>query len=188
MVQKRSDNVKSYLKKVALFKKNEMETIREVKIEDANDILDIYNYYITNTIVTFDEEKKSLDDIKLKISEITTKYPWYVMEYDNHIVAFAYASLWKDKSAYNKSVEATVYVKAELHGKGYGKKMYKNLIDKLSKNGYHSIVGVISLPNDESIRLHEKFNFESVKDGTVKFTAGATFLNENWFGICNFNK
>ncbi|MEN8137564.1 MAG: N-acetyltransferase family protein [Bacteroidota bacterium] len=139
-----------------------MVKVRSVKPGDANDILKIYNFYISNSIVTFDENKKTLDDIKIKISTITALYPWYILEINGSVVGFAYASQWKNKSAYNKSVEGTVYVKNGFHGKGYGLMLYNNLIEELKKQKFHSILGLISLPNDESVALHEKLNFEKV--------------------------
>lgn len=139
-----------------------MQTIREVELRDASDILGIYNYYIANSISTFDEEQKTLAYIENKISSISIKYPWYVIEDNRKIIAFAYADQWKDKSAYDKSVESTIYVSNNARGKGLGHKIYKHLIDKLKQDGYHSITGIISLPNDESISLHEKLGFEKV--------------------------
>jgi len=139
-----------------------MQTIRKVKIEDAKDIQQIYNYYILNSITTFDEEEKTLSEIKDKITSITTKYPWFVLVEDNELVAFSYASLWKDKSAYNQSVEGTIYIKNNHQREGIGTTLYKYLINYLSNNNYHSILGVISLPNKPSVALHEKLNFEKV--------------------------
>ena len=139
-----------------------MQTIRKVKLKDAEAILEIYNFYIKNSISTFDEEDKVLIEIEHKIKETTKTYPWFVLEEDNELIAFAYASQWKDKSAYNQSVEGTIYINPKHEGKGIGTTLYSYLIEYLRSNNYHSILGVISLPNDSSIALHEKLNFEKV--------------------------
>jgi len=139
-----------------------MQSIRKVKLADAKAILEIYNYYIINSIATFDEEPRTIDDINNKIETITNHYPWFVWEENGEIITFAYASQWKDKSAYNQSVEGTIYIKNNHNGKGIGTKLYSHLINDLKDNGFHSIVGVISLPNDASVALHEKLNFEKV--------------------------
>ena len=139
-----------------------MQKIRKVKIEDAGAILDIYNYYILHSITTFDEKEKTIEEIKSKIIDTTKLYPWFILEDNGELIAFAYASMWKDKSAYAKSVEGTIYIKNKHEGKGIGTTLYNYLIDFLKSNNYHSIIGVIILPNDSSIALHEKLNFEEV--------------------------
>lgn len=139
-----------------------MQTIRKVTLEDAEAIQEIYNYYILNSIVTFDEEVKTLDEIKYKITDTIEKYPWFILEENGELIAFAYANQWKDKSAYNQSVEGTIYIKNKNEGKGIGTTLYTYLINNLKSNGYHSILGVISLPNDSSVILHEKLKFEKV--------------------------
>lgn len=139
-----------------------MSLIRKVKLEDAKAILEIYNYYILNSIVTFDEEEKTLEEIEHKITSTIKNYPWFILENNGELIAFTYASLWKDKSAYSQSVEGTIYIKNKHDGKGIGTMLYKYLIDFLRLNNYHSMLGVISLPNDSSIALHEKLNFDKV--------------------------
>ena len=139
-----------------------MQTIRKVTLEDAEAIQEIYNYYILNSIVTFDEEVKTLDEIKYKITDTIEKYPWFVLIENETLIAFTYANQWKDKSAYNQSVEGTIYIKNKYEGKGIGTTLYTYLINYLKSNGYHSILGVISLPNDSSVILHEKLKFEKV--------------------------
>ena len=139
-----------------------MQTIRKVTLEDAEAIQEIYNYYILNSIVTFDEEVKTLDEIKYKITDTIEKYPWFVLIENETLIAFTYANQWKDKSAYNQSIEGTIYIKNKYEGKGIGTTLYTYLINYLKSNGYHSILGVISLPNDSSVALHEKLEFEKV--------------------------
>lgn len=139
-----------------------MQTIRKVKIEDASAIKEIYNFFIENSIVTFDESKKDLAEIETKIVITTEDYPWFILEENDELIAFAYCNQWKDKSAYDQSVEGTIYIKQGSEGKGIGTKLYSFLIDDLRSKGFHSILGVISLPNDASVALHEKLNFEKV--------------------------
>ncbi len=139
-----------------------MQIIRKVTPEDTEAILEIYNYYIVNSIATFDEDKKTLEEIKNKITDTIKIYPWFVLMENNELIAFAYAIQWKDKSAYNQSVEGTIYIKTGHEGKGVGTTLYTYLINYLKSNGYHSILGVISLPNDSSIAMHQKLSFEKV--------------------------
>ena len=85
--------------------------IREIKPADASQITKIYNYYILNTSVTFEEESVSADAMIGRITEITEKYPWLVYELEGKVIGYAYASAWKSRCAYRYSVETTVTCK-----------------------------------------------------------------------------
>lgn len=136
--------------------------IRQVNIEDANELAEIYNYYIENTIVTFEELAIDAEEMKKRILEVVQKYPWIVYEENGQIIGYAYASVYKNRSAYNRSVESTVYLNSKNTSKGIGSKLYAELIKQLKEMRIHVIVGIISLPNEESIALHEKFGFKKV--------------------------
>lgn len=136
--------------------------IRDAKPSDAAEIVEIYNYYILNTVVTFEEEAVTAGDMVGRINEITEKYPWLVYEQDGKIVGYAYASAWKSRCAYKFSVETTVYLKNGLSGHGLGSALYTELLARLQKLGLHGIIGGVALPNDGCIALHQKFGFEKV--------------------------
>lgn len=133
--------------------------IRAVKIEDAGQIREIYNYYVENTVITFEEKSVDLSEMEKRIEKITATHPWIVLEDEGRIQAYAYGSPWRVKSAYRFSTELTVYVHKNSRGKGYGTKLYKSLIEKLEKKGMHCLYGVIALPNEGSTALHEKLGF-----------------------------
>ena len=134
--------------------------IREVKSTDGAEIAEIYNYYILNTTVTFEEEAITATDMAGRIAGITEKFPWLVYEKEGKIIGYAYASAWRSRRAYRLSVETTVYLKNGISGKGYGTELYAELISRLQKMSLHAIIGGIALPNDGSIALHKKFGFE----------------------------
>lgn len=134
--------------------------IRAVKSSDASQICDIYNYYIAETIATFEEDCLKSEDIEERISAISLKYPWIVLEENNEILGYAYASSWKTRAAYKNTAEVTVYLKPNVTGKGLGKKLYTALIEEMKQRMFHVLMGVISLPNDASVSLHEKFGFK----------------------------
>lgn len=148
--------------------------IRPFKIEDTKQLLDIYNYYVLNSTATFDDVPLSLKTFLDKISRINNDYPFIVFEVDNEILGYAYGSKFRPKPAYNKTVESTVYVKHGAFGKQIGTKLYKELIYLLNLEDYHTVLGVLTLPNDASVRLHEKFGFKQVADlKEVGFKFGA---------------
>lgn len=146
--------------------------IRVVTIEDANQLVDIYNYYVLNTIVTFDDVPFSVDSFKEKIETVSKAYPFIVFEEDNKILGYAYANKWREKPAYKHTVESTVYLHHEAQGKQIGSKLYAELLKQLKAQNYHVIIGGLTLPNETSVKLHEKFGFKQVahfKEVGLKF-------------------
>lgn len=136
--------------------------IRNAKPEDAEAICDIYNYYVINTIVTFEEDAVLPEEMKNRINTVMEKYPWLVYEYEGKIIGYAYCGEWKSRCAYRYSVESSVYLNSQYSGQGIGSKLYQALFDALKDSKIHGIIGGISLPNPESIALHEKFGFEKI--------------------------
>jgi L-amino acid N-acyltransferase YncA len=136
--------------------------IREAISKDAQQIAEIYNYYVANTIVTFEEEPVPADDMAGRIAEVTEKFPWLVFEENGTIMGYAYASSWKSRCAYKYSVETTIYLKHGLSGKGHGTALYAELLTRLKGLQLHGIIGGVALPNDGCIALHKKFGFEQV--------------------------
>jgi phosphinothricin acetyltransferase len=147
--------------------------IRNVKESDSFEIARIYNYYIKNTIITFEEQEVSQDDISSRIKNVLSEpLPWIVAESGNNITGYAYATKWKARSAYRFSVESTVYIEQNGVGKGTGSLLYKELLSRLEELGIHVVIGGIALPNPSSISLHEKFGFKKVaqfKEVGIKF-------------------
>ncbi|SFZ92891.1 phosphinothricin acetyltransferase [Flaviramulus basaltis] len=136
--------------------------IRNVHIEDAQQLVDIYNYYVLNTIVTFDDVPFTNEDFNEKINTISKSFPFIVFEEDDKILGYAYANKWREKPAYKQTVESTVYLHHEAQGKQIGTKLYTELLAELKNQNYHVIVGGLTLPNDASVKLHEKFGFKQV--------------------------
>ncbi|MBU2952111.1 GNAT family N-acetyltransferase [Tamlana agarivorans] len=136
--------------------------IRSLKKKDTQDVLDIYNYYVLNSVATFDVDALSLEEFQNKIDQIYKDYPFIVFEENNEILGYAYGSRFRPKPAYNDVVESTVYVKHDTHGKAIGTKLYAELIAQLIERDFHTVLGVLTVPNDASIKLHEKFGFEKV--------------------------
>ncbi len=118
--------------------------------------------YVLNTIVTFDIVSLSLETFTEKVVRINEEYPFLVYVENNEILGYAYGGKWRPKPAYKQTVESTVYVKHGTHGKQIGTKLYKELLSILKKQNYHIVLGGLTLPNDASVRLHEKFGFEQV--------------------------
>lgn len=136
--------------------------IRNVNIQDAKQIVAIYNYYVLNSIVTFDQIPFSEQDFKERIETISSQYPFIVFEEDHHILGYAYANMFRQKPAYKNTVETTIYLKNDVQGRHIGSQLYTELLKILKDQNYHAIIGGLTLPNDASVRLHEKLGFKQV--------------------------
>ena len=137
--------------------------IRNVKRTDAEDIAEIYNYYIENTIISFEAEPVNAEEIECRILKITEKgYPFIVYEEEEKVIGYAYLSKWRERDAYKKTLETSIYLDKDHLHKGIGRKLYQRLIELGKKLGIHVLIGGVSVPNPESQKLHEYFGFEKV--------------------------
>ncbi|MCX7746001.1 MAG: GNAT family N-acetyltransferase [Clostridia bacterium] len=136
--------------------------IRKVNLADSKAICDIYNYYISNTTITFEEAQVTQEEMNNRIKDISSKLPWIVYECDGVVVGYAYATIWKARSAYRYSAELSVYIDVNHKRRGIGSELYRYVIELLRDREFHSAIGGIALPNSASVRLHEKLGFKKV--------------------------
>ena len=137
--------------------------IRKAAIEDAAQIAEIYNYYIKTSHATFELETIDSNEMENRIRETFQKnYPFFVCEENEEIVGYAYGRMFRPRRAYLHSIEVSVYIRKGSEGKQIGTRLYEKLLHEILQNDFHAIIAGISLPNDASIRLHEKFGFEKV--------------------------
>lgn len=148
--------------------------IRPALESDAVSLVDIYNHYVLNTTISFEEAAISAEQMATRIERILAgNLPWLVAEdSDGSVIGYAYASPWKERSAYRFSVEVSVYLHPEASGRGMGTALYTALFDQLRQRGIHAAMGGIALPNPASIALHEKMGMTRAalyKDVGFKF-------------------
>ncbi|HLH08378.1 MAG TPA: arsinothricin resistance N-acetyltransferase ArsN1 family B [Terriglobales bacterium] len=137
--------------------------MRSAEATDAEVIARIYNYYVHNTVITFEEEPVSAQTIAARIADVqNASLPWLVAEVESALVGYAYANKWKARSAYRYSVETTIYLEHGHEGRGIGKRLYSELLSLLRARGIHVAIGGAALPNQASVALHEKLGFEQV--------------------------
>jgi phosphinothricin acetyltransferase len=136
--------------------------IRPALPDDAPQICDIYNRYVGQTIITFEEETVSNAEMSRRIADTMVTFPWLVAERNGSIAGYAYATTWKSRSAYRFAVESAIYLKPDLTGQGIGHELYETLIGELRKRRLHSVIGGIALPNPASVALHEKLGFSKI--------------------------
>ncbi|MDR2551875.1 MAG: GNAT family N-acetyltransferase [Treponema sp.] len=136
--------------------------IRPVKPGDAKDICGIYNHYVRETVISFEEIPVSIREMTERITGISAKYPWFVMEEDAALAGYAYLNAWRDRHAYRYAAELSIYLKPGMEGKGRGSQLMRALLEGAGKNGFHALVSGITLPNERSVTLHEKFGFAQI--------------------------
>lgn len=136
--------------------------IRSVRITDAKTIANIYNYYVKETNITFEKESVNEEIMKTRIETVTAKYPWIVYEEEGEVIGYAYSSKWRERIAYSQTSETSVYLYKDARGKGIGKLLYVELLSRMKSADLKVAIGCITMPNDASVRLHEKLGFSKV--------------------------
>ncbi|HLH02178.1 MAG TPA: arsinothricin resistance N-acetyltransferase ArsN1 family B [Bryobacteraceae bacterium] len=140
-------------------------TIRPAAPADAPLFTAIYNHYVTQTVITFEEEPVSADEMAKCMAEVQQAgLPWLVVETAGQLAGYAYATPWRTRSAYRFSVEITIYLTSSQTGAGLGSLLLSELRSGLRERGIHAAIGGIALPNEPSIRLHEKLGFRKVAE------------------------
>ena len=135
--------------------------LRPVCSADGAAICAVYNHYIENTIISFEETPLQTAEMEERIREISAKYPFLVWEEEGgEINGYAYANTWRARSAYRHSAEVSIYLKNGFQGRGIGRELMTKLLAELRKTDIHTLVAGIALPNENSVALHEKFGFK----------------------------
>ena len=135
--------------------------IRPAEERDVGRVCEIYNHYVRETIITFETEPVSDAEMLERVREVSKCYPWLVIEDAGRVAGYAYAGRWQERAAYSRTLETTVYLDPECHGRRLGTRIYEELISLLRVHlAPHVLIAGISLPNAGSIALHEKLGFE----------------------------
>jgi phosphinothricin acetyltransferase len=135
--------------------------IREAQYSDTKAIAEIYNYYIHNTIITFEMEPVTVEEIASRMEKYKQLGPYLVYEENGEVTGYTYVSKFRERKAYENSVESTIYLKHGSGGKGVGFQLYSELLKQVLAK-YHVIIAGIALPNEASVRLHEKCGFKKI--------------------------
>ena len=161
-------------------------SLREVTAADLPYIREIYNYYVANSTVTFDEDAMTLAEWRDKFAYLDRLgMPFIVAESPaGQILGYALVSPWKQKKAYRFTVENSIYLGAASTGKGLGRVLLAELITRSKEAGLKEIIAVIADQGaDASIKLHHDFGFEEIgRMGKVGFKF------ERWLGTVLMQK
>lgn len=130
-----------------------------IKEEDISEVLEIYTPYVQNTPITFECDIPSLENFSDRVHHYTEQYPWIVAKDHGKIVGYAYASTYRSREAYQWCCELSVYLRPQAQGMDLGRTLYSALMDLLTLQGYYTVYGVITLPNEASLALHNQLGF-----------------------------
>jgi len=136
--------------------------IRFVEPKDAAEICGIYNFYVVNTVISFEEQAVSVSEMEKRIRDITAKYPWLVIEENGKILGYGYINEYRSRCAYRYTAEITIYLKNGEEGKGLGTELMRRIIEETRNRDIHSLISAIAIPNERSVSIHEKFGFEKI--------------------------
>ena len=143
--------------------------ISKVTIDDAPELLRIYAPYVKDTAISFEYEVPTLEEFERRIRNISSNLPYIKATIDGRIVGYAYANSFKERAAYDWSVETTVYVDFECRQKGIGSSLYKTLEGILKDIGILNMNACIASPiseskylTDDSIKFHTAMGFTEV--------------------------
>lgn len=136
--------------------------IRHVTTSDAAALAAIYNPYVLDTVITFEEQPVTGEAMATRILNISRDYPWLIFERNGRCLGYAYAGPWKERSAFRFACETSIYLAPTAQGHGVGTKLYRALLEELTREGKHVAIACIALPNLPSVTLHEKLGFRKV--------------------------
>ncbi|MCR5489542.1 MAG: GNAT family N-acetyltransferase [Saccharofermentans sp.] len=143
--------------------------IRSATADDAGRLLEIYSFYVEKTAISFEYDVPDIEEFRGRIQNTLKRYPYLVLEDDGKIQGYTYAGVFKDRAAYDRSCEVTIYVDKESKGKGYGRALYNALEETLKKTQITNLYACIGDPEEEdeyltkdSERFHGYMGYKKV--------------------------
>lgn len=147
--------------------------IRPYQTQDTQAILDIINYNILHSTALYDYNIRTYEQQKAILEDKLAKnFPVIVAEANGQVVGFGMYSEFRFREAYKFTVEHSVYVANDYHGKGIGNLLLAELITLAKAQKLHTMIAVIDAENQGSVSFHEKFGFKTVgiiKESGYKF-------------------
>lgn len=157
-------------------------TIRPATREDLPRLIEIYNYYIINTPITFDLEPYTIETRATWFEEHSDsgRHRMLVAVENDIVIGYATSSRWRSKAAYNPTIESSVYCSQEATGRGIGSMLYRALFQILATEDVNRIVAGVTIPNDASIALHKRFGFYEVGTFTEQGRKFGRYWDVTW--------
>ena len=136
--------------------------IRLATPEDGARLAAIYAPAVANSGISFELEAPDAAEMARRVGYVSARTPWLVCERRGVVAGYAYAARFRERAAYDWSVEVSAYVDAEHHRSGVARALYTSLFAALAVQGFHNAYAGVALPNDASIAFHERMGFTPV--------------------------
>lgn len=137
--------------------------IRSATPADAAACAAIYAVYVTDTVITFELEAPTTDELARRMEAATATHAWLVaVDESGRVVGYAYGGPYKERAAYVWSCEVSVYLEVGRRRTGAGRGLYTELFARLAERGYRTAVAGMTLPNPASEGLHRALGFEPI--------------------------
>ena len=152
--------------------------------EDLRGIVEVYNHYVTHSPATFEVTPVSVEERSGWFAEHTVGGPHRLLVASTPggtIQGWASTSTFRPRAAYGTTVESSVYCRPEALGKGLGSRLYASLFDSIRGERVERIVAGVTLPNEASVALHERFGFRQVGVFTRVGWKLGRFWDVAWF-------
>ncbi len=138
--------------------------IRPIEQRDLPALLAIYNHYVETTAITFDLEPKTLAQrqVWLDTFKPSGRYRCFVADKDGEAIGWANSTKFREKAAYQTSIETSIYLKPDTQGQGLGRRLYETLFTALAGEDLHRAYAGITIPNAASVGMHRAMGFNLI--------------------------
>lgn len=147
--------------------------IRRAELRDIPALMEIYNDAILHTTATFDKDIKDMEERRTWYEEHTGRYVIYIYQEDGIVEGYASLSRYRDRKAFDPTVELSIYIHKDYRGRGIGRSLMREILSYAEQcREIETVISLITSENEMSIRLHEAFGFSycgQIKNAGVKF-------------------
>jgi phosphinothricin acetyltransferase len=126
---------------------------------DAPACAEIYRPYVLDTVISFETEPPTVEQMAARIAAAQVKHKWLVLEVDGVVAGYAYAQQFNPRAAYQWSVETSIYMAQDRRRLGGGRMLYAELLSRLATRGFRRAFAGIAQPSEASNAFHEAFGF-----------------------------
>ena len=159
--------------------------MRAATPQDAEQLLEIYTPFVISedssiSNVSFELEAPELEEFRQRIVDISSQYPYLVGEVNGRILGYVYCHPYRERLAYQWSVEVTIYLAPEGQGKGLGRVLYEAMEEILRLQGITMLYSCITLGNEHSIKMHEALGYRLIGTFTKSGYKNGQWLDTVW--------
>ena len=142
--------------------------IRDAQEEDAERLVEIYSYYVSDTAVSFEYKVPSVSEFRERIRKIKNKYPYIVCQKEDKIVGYVYAGAYSPREAYDWTVTTSIYLDKDCRRQGIGSLLYRELENRLREMGIVNLLaGVAYIETEDEYLTNDSLKFH-LKEGYIE--------------------